>query len=827
MKSQISLLERFVNFVLNILIFIFGVIILILVYANFQTKILGNNYNDFFGYSFFEVQTGSMADTINPGDLVIVKLTDNIKLNDVVTFRLGSDYITHRVMQILPDGSYVTKGDANNAYDEPVNKNQIIGKVVKIIPGVGIIRKTILEPSVIITILITIWLFTLALKDEKEGKASEIKKERKYVSWDTIWEKTSAFFVYLGNGIVFLTKRILAFLIKVKEIIIKFIVKIRKVIKFLYLKLKEALRLLGEKIVILYSKIKDELIQLFKKLSKLFIKLKEFIKKKAKLLWQILKVWTDKFIKKISAFLVIAKETLKKVFKTLILKLKVGFKVFFEFLKKIFKKVSDAMVLVFNNVRKKVKKIVEDLKNKFKKEEVITTSDEKKEEVIGETLDEELTESIKPEETIELDTKITIDSIEIEKTYLEIAENELKKSQKEKEKEKKKKVVKPKPKKKEQKPKSEDLTELELKILKKNKKASVIEAFELIKEEELTKIMKIILRRDKTFIKMSTVEKKFLKTYIDARYYNFHVFEAVYSSNNYITKIKRTLKKLASKLVEDYKGSNPKYGDIVNKYLKLFALIASLENANISISKEKAKNEFYKKELNKYFKDLEFERIQTIIKNIIEIQNKYFNMLAEFLRKLETNVFSLKYNRLKTKKNIFNVELIHNLTFSKVYSDYIIEKTYKEGIVAEDKMIVLFTLLSIQLINDMLAGNLAKKYMIYLPASLYQKERKLKKLLKMIEDNHSKESIYILITFTDLFKNIGVIKSLRKEGYKFALVLTDEAIIDKKKRENIYIADYIFVSKKLKNYKELVSLIPSDLTKKVIYEDIAKSFGSD
>ena len=107
--------------------------------------------------------------------------------------------------------------------------------------------------------------------------------------------------------------------------------------------------------------------------------------------------------------------------------------------------------------------------------------------------------------------------------------------------------------------------------------------------------MKIILRRDKTFIKMSTVEKKFLKTYIDARYYNFHVFEAVYSSNNYITKIKRTLKKLASKLVEDYKGSNPKYGDIVNKYLKLFALIASLENANISISKEKAKMNFIKR----------------------------------------------------------------------------------------------------------------------------------------------------------------------------------------------------------------------------------------
>ena len=43
-------------------------------------------------------------------------------------------------------GTYVTKGDANNSKDEPISKEQIVGKVVKIIPGFGIIRKTILNP---------------------------------------------------------------------------------------------------------------------------------------------------------------------------------------------------------------------------------------------------------------------------------------------------------------------------------------------------------------------------------------------------------------------------------------------------------------------------------------------------------------------------------------------------------------------------------------------------------------------------------------------------------------------------------------------------------
>ena len=81
------LLEKLINIFLNILIFIFGVFLLISIYNNIQINILGNDYSSFFGYSMFEVRTGSMKDAINPGDMIVVKNEPDIKLNDIITYK--------------------------------------------------------------------------------------------------------------------------------------------------------------------------------------------------------------------------------------------------------------------------------------------------------------------------------------------------------------------------------------------------------------------------------------------------------------------------------------------------------------------------------------------------------------------------------------------------------------------------------------------------------------------------------------------------------------------------------------------------------------------
>ena len=177
MKSKKGkIYEKLVNIMLDILIFIFGVFLLIFIYNNVQVKVLGNEYSSFFGYSTFEVQTGSMADTINPGDWIIVKVTKNVKLDDIITYSQKGDFITHRIVETYKD-SYVTKGDANNAKDDVINKSQVVGRVVKILPGFGIIRKTFFNPLVLITLLFTLYSLSYILRTfkNKDNKLSNNK----------------------------------------------------------------------------------------------------------------------------------------------------------------------------------------------------------------------------------------------------------------------------------------------------------------------------------------------------------------------------------------------------------------------------------------------------------------------------------------------------------------------------------------------------------------------------------------------------------------------------------------------------------------------------
>jgi uncharacterized protein YrzB (UPF0473 family) len=140
-------------------------------------------------------------------------------------------------------------------------------------------------------------------------------------------------------------------------------------------------------------------------------------------------------------------------------------------------------------------------------------------------------------------------------------------------------------------------------------------------------------------------------------------------------------------------------------------------------------------------------------------------------------------------------------------------------------MTVLLTLLSVQLVTDMFLSNFNKKYILYMPESLYSKEKKTERLLRMIDDKYAKDNVIILITFDLLLDNKQVIKRLRKLGYKFALVFNKENPSLEKNRGNIYIADYIFIDKTAVNIENVLSFIPEELLDKVIYEDIVDKVG--
>lgn len=143
------------------------IILAILVFCYAQLKIFNKDYINFCGYTIFQVITGSMSNTINPQDIVIVKLTDDVKTHDIITFRVGDDFVTHRIIGNEED-KIITRGDANNSQDAPITKDQIVGKVVFIISNVAIWINVIKEPVVIATIIISIIVVKLLFFKENK-----------------------------------------------------------------------------------------------------------------------------------------------------------------------------------------------------------------------------------------------------------------------------------------------------------------------------------------------------------------------------------------------------------------------------------------------------------------------------------------------------------------------------------------------------------------------------------------------------------------------------------------------------------------------------------
>ena len=148
-----------INILLDILIFILVIGIAFALYGFIQTKIMKKAYGNYFGYTYFQILTGSMENTIKIDDMVIVKITDKIEKDDIVSYKDGNSIITHRVIEVLDD-SYITKGDNNNVDDGMIEKDKVIGKVVYTGKKWGKIKKFILEPFVIIPFIAMIVLFS-------------------------------------------------------------------------------------------------------------------------------------------------------------------------------------------------------------------------------------------------------------------------------------------------------------------------------------------------------------------------------------------------------------------------------------------------------------------------------------------------------------------------------------------------------------------------------------------------------------------------------------------------------------------------------------------
>jgi signal peptidase I len=135
---------------------------------------------------FYVVSSGSMEPILKVNDVLVVRdggSWDGLTIGDIIVFNrpVGGDrVIVHRIADIDVDGNgeriVRTRGDANPASipgtDYPIKQDDYIGKVMYVIPGIGVITKVISPPVnyIIIAIILAILFFNrLGRKNNKDA----------------------------------------------------------------------------------------------------------------------------------------------------------------------------------------------------------------------------------------------------------------------------------------------------------------------------------------------------------------------------------------------------------------------------------------------------------------------------------------------------------------------------------------------------------------------------------------------------------------------------------------------------------------------------------
>ncbi len=145
-------------------------LVLLCVYTFIATDVLKKDYVNVFGYTYFVVASGSMSGTIEVDDVIFVRITKDVKTNDIITYKSKEgDLITHRLIN-KNGNTYITKGDVNNAVDDAVTQDQIIGKV-----------KFILSPSFILkslAIFLIVFILLALINFDKIIKKFIVKDDK-------------------------------------------------------------------------------------------------------------------------------------------------------------------------------------------------------------------------------------------------------------------------------------------------------------------------------------------------------------------------------------------------------------------------------------------------------------------------------------------------------------------------------------------------------------------------------------------------------------------------------------------------------------------------
>ena len=289
-----------------------------------------------------------------------------------------------------------------------------------------------------------------------------------------------------------------------------------------------------------------------------------------------------------------------------------------------------------------------------------------------------------------------------------------------------------------------------------------------------------------------TISNEYIDAYIDSRIYNFgeteqkFFYKRIYAS---LLERKNEIRKLYPKIDEK----------ILENHLELYQFVFYIDDIRPISDLTEFVNTICDKRRTMY----EIEGIKNIENKILKSIKKYREEKEDFIKKYQTEDFSLQIDKYTLIKNTYKVNINYNFKIPYIYSNTVINEVYNNGTVNEDKLIIEYILLTLECIKDINNADFSRKYLVDFANTLYKKQKKLKQTLRVIDNAAIQDKIFLKIYYQDFEENKELIYSLIKEGYRFAIIIDDSFKPTLMNIKKLSIFEFLLVPEQCKNYEKI------------------------
>lgn len=325
---------------------------------------------------------------------------------------------------------------------------------------------------------------------------------------------------------------------------------------------------------------------------------------------------------------------------------------------------------------------------------------------------------------------------------------------------------------------------------------NVMEEYLSITKEYIIKYMKLVMQSKYN----KEVCERLISKYIETRYNNYYEDE-VEKGMSIRKRIMEELKQAANRLIENDidKKENVDNMCIFFYYILYFDNLISAKNITSEIYNI---HKLRKKLLNKDEEDFSENLKQTILNWQEDIKN--------LLERYETKEFELKISTYKNTKNVYRVNLNYNIRFPQIYSTLAINKAFNTGIINEDKLYIEYYLMTVKIIKDIIKQDFKKQYIVEFASSLLEKEKKIKGIINIINNEAIQDKISLKIKYSDFSKNKQQVYDLMRSGFKIAVILDKSFEVNYENIEKLDMFSYVLINKDTEEYEKIEDYFKSN-----------------